>query len=212
MRQTERVFTTCSHGEMMQKLFRCLDPVDRIFSNNGDIANEHVSDHSAKKAAILVPIFLGISTWQILLTKRAEHLSNHAGQVSFPGGKHEPSDGNLVETALREALEEVGLEPSNVSIAGGLSPVRSPAGFFVQPIVGLVVVQNSLNSFTPDPSEVDTIFTLPLAHIINQDNFSLIQRKTDGKRNDYWVVKHDVHHIWGLSARVLWDFQKRLDN
>ena len=160
-------------------------------------------------AAVLVPLIWRDSDWQILLTKRAAHLSHHAGQISFPGGALDASDNGLVDTALREAHEEISLTPTSVKVMGSLLPVRSPAGFIVQPIVG-IIGGNIFDDLRPDPAEVDSIFTLPLAHIGEPDNFSLIPRQTDGRDNSYWVVSHPEHYIWGLSARVLNDLGQRL--
>jgi len=155
-------------------------------------------------AAILVPLIWRDSDWQILMTKRAAHLSHHAGQISFPGGALDASDKGLIDTALREAHEEISLAPPSVRVMGSLLPVRSPAGFIVQPIVG-IIGGDIFNELQPDPAEVDSIFTLPLAHIGQPDNFSLVPRQTNGRDNSYWVVSHPEHYIWGLSARVLND-------
>ena len=163
-----------------------------------------------RPAAILVPLLRSAGHWHVLMTKRAEHLSNHAGQISFPGGKVETDDDGPVSAALREAFEEVCLMPQSVSIAGGLDAVRSPAGFIVHPIVGIVAGDNGLDGLVADPAEVDLIFTLPLSHVINPSNFRLVPRETNGRRNDYWVVDHADHLIWGLSARVLNDLQRRI--
>jgi 8-oxo-dGTP pyrophosphatase MutT (NUDIX family) len=160
-------------------------------------------------AAILVPLIWRDSDWQILMTKRAAHLSHHAGQISFPGGALDASDKGLIDTALREAHEEVSLAPPSVRVMGSLLPVRSPAGFIVQPIVG-IIGGDIFNELQPDPAEVDSIFTLPLAHIGQPDNFSLVPRQTNGRDNSYWVVSHPEHYIWGLSARVLNDLRQRL--
>ena len=145
------------------------------------------------------------------MTKRAAHLAHHAGQVSFPGGKVEPFDVSPVEAALREALEEVQLSPNLVQVVGLLDEVFSPAGFVVQPVVGIVRGENAVDHLAPDPEEVDLMFTLPLTHLIDPDNFRLVNRKTNGKRNDYWVVEHDKHYIWGLSARVQNDLRRRFN-
>jgi len=160
-------------------------------------------------AAILVPLIWRDSDWQILMTKRAAHLSHHAGQISFPGGALDASDEGLIDTALREAHEEISLAPPSVRVMGSLLPVRSPAGFIVQPIVGMIG-GDIFNDLRPDPAEVDSIFTLPLAHIGQPDNFSLVPRQTEGRDNSYWVVSHPEHYIWGLSARVLNDLRQRL--
>ena len=111
---------------------------------------------------------------------------------------------------MREAREEVQLNPGLVQVVGLLERVRSPAGFLVQPVVGIIRGENALGSLVSDPAEVDLIFTLPLTHLVNSNNFRLVHRKTDGRRNDYWVVDHDKHFIWGLSARVLNDFRRRV--
>ena len=160
-------------------------------------------------AAILVPLIWRDSDWQILMTKRAAHLSHHAGQISFPGGALDASDKGLIDTALREAHEEISLAPPSVRVMGSLLSVRSPAGFIVQPIVG-IIGGDIFNELQPDPAEVDSIFTLPLAHIGQPDNFSLVPRQTNGRDNSYWVVSHPEHYIWGLSARVLNDLRQRL--
>ena len=160
-------------------------------------------------AAVLVPLIWYDSDWQILMTKRAAHLSHHAGQISFPGGVLDAGDKGLIDTALREAYEEISLTPTSVRVMGSLQPVRSPAGFVVQPFVG-IIGGDSFFELQPNPAEVDSIFTLPLAHIGQPDNFSLVPREADGRGNSYWVVSHFNYYIWGLSARILNDLGQRL--
>ena len=188
-----------------RQLLTCLDTApygrDRPQMKNGR--------DDDRLAAVLVPLIWRESDWQILMTKRAAHLSHHGGQISFPGGAFDASDTGLVDTALREAHEEISLTPPSVKVMGGLSPVRSPAGFIVQPIVG-IVGGDIFDDLRPDPAEVDSIFTLPLAHIGEPRNFSLVPRQTDGRDDSYWVVSHPKHYIWGLSAKVLNDLRQRL--
>ena len=191
--------------DLQQRLDACLNPLVDMVAMGLEAAP--VPD---RPAAILVPLLRSAGHWHVLMTKRAKHLTHHAGQISFPGGKVEPDDDGPVSAALREAFEEVRLMPQSVSIAGGLDAVRSPAGFIVQPIVGIVDGDDGLDGLVADPAEVDLIFTLPLSHVINPKNFYLVPRKTDGRRNDYWVVDHDEHMIWGLSARVLNDLHQRI--
>ena len=162
-----------------------------------------------RPAAVLVPLLKVQNEWHILMTKRAANLVHHAGQISFPGGKVEAEDSGPAATALREAFEEIHLAPDWVQILGGLDAVRSPAGFVVQPVVGIVSGENRLQSLVLDPSEVELIFTLPIAHAANPRNLRLVSRKTDGRQNDYWVIDHHEHFIWGLSARVLVDLCQR---
>lgn len=193
------------YDAIARQLLACLDATpdgrDRPQMKNGR--------DDDRLAAILVPLIWRDSDWQILMTKRAAHLSHHAGQISFPGGALDASDEGLIDTALREAHEEISLAPPSVRVMGSLLPVRSPAGFIVQPIVGMIG-GDIFNELRPDPAEVDSIFTLPLAHIGQPDNFSLVLRQTEGRDNSYWVVSHPEHYIWGLSARVLNDLRQRL--
>jgi 8-oxo-dGTP pyrophosphatase MutT (NUDIX family) len=202
---TVSVSDNTHYDAVPRQLLTCLDTApdgrDRPQMKNGR--------DDDRLAAVLVPLIWRDSDWQILLTKRAAHLSHHAGQISFPGGALDASDKGLVDTALREAHEEISLTPPSVKVMGSLLPVRSPAGFIVQPIVG-VIGGDIFDDLRPDPAEVDSIFTLPLAHIGEPDNFSLIPRQTDGRDNSYWVVSHPEHYIWGLSARVLNDLRQRL--
>lgn len=194
-----------THRDLQQRLDTCLNPLDDMLAIGLEAASA-----PDRPAAILVPLLRSAGHWHVLMTKRAENLAHHAGQISFPGGKVEPDDDGPVSTALREAFEEVRLMPHSVSIAGGLDAVRSPAGFIVQPIVGIVGGDDGLDGLFADPAEVDLIFTLPLLHVINPSNFRLVPRETNGRRNDYWVVEHNDHLIWGLSARVLNDLQRRI--
>ena len=200
--------TQLNHNELREQFVCCLDPLP----GSGDCEPNMLTVTKAlayRPAAILVPLLLVNYEWHILMTKRAAHLAHHAGQVSFPGGKMELHDASPVETALREAHEEVKLIPGSVQVAGLLDEVRSPARFLVRPVVGIVCGNNVFESLVADPAEVELMFTLPLTHLRNPDNFRLVQRETDGRRNDYWVVQHDQHYIWGLSARVLNDLHRR---
>ena len=202
-----------NHVELQRHLECCLDPLPGL----PDPRQVELTTASLKKvtsyrpAAILVPLLRVQFDWHILMTKRAAHLAHHAGQISFPGGKMESYDAGPVQAALREAFEEVQLTPALVQVVGLLERVHSPAGFLVQPVVGVVRGENVLDSLVSDPAEVDMIFTLPLKHLANSDNFRLVRRETDGRRNDYWVVEHDKHLIWGLSARVLNDLHQRVN-
>jgi 8-oxo-dGTP pyrophosphatase MutT (NUDIX family) len=202
-----------NHAELQKHLGCRLDPLPGLpYLNEAELKMPPFEKAvSYRPAAILVPLLRVQFDWHILMTKRAAHLAHHAGQVSFPGGKIEPYDASPVEAALREAFEEVRLAPDLVEVVGLLDEVHSPAGFLVQPVVGIVRGENALDALMSDPAEVDLMFTLPLLHLVNPDNFRLVPRKTEGRGNDYWVVEHDKHLIWGLSARVLNDLCGRVN-
>ena len=193
------------YDAIKRQLSICLDNAP-IGCDRPEIKNSLDDD---RLAAVLVPLIWCDSDWQILMTKRAAHLSHHAGQISFPGGVLDASDKGLIDTALREAYEEISLTPTSVRVMGSLQPVRSPAGFVVQPFVG-IIGGDSFFELQPNPAEVESIFTVPLAHIGQPDNFSFVPREANGRRNSYWVVSHSKYYIWGLSARILNDLRQRL--
>ncbi len=202
---TVPVFDETQYDTIKRQLSICLGKAQKGF-DRPEIKN---SLDDERLAAVLVPLIWCDSDWQILMTKRATHLSHHAGQISFPGGELDASDKGLMDTALREAYEEISLTPTSVRVMGSLQPVRSPVGFVVQPFVG-IIGGDSFFELQPNPAEVDIIFTLSLAHIGQPDNFSLVQREADGLRNSYWVVSHYNYYIWGLSERILNDLRQRL--
>ena len=189
------------YDAIVPQLLACLDkaPVGR---ERPQMENGHKDD---RLAAVLVPLIWRDAGWQILMTKRAAHLSHHAGQISFPGGALDACDNGLIETALREAHEEISLKPPSVRVMGSLLPVRSPAGYIVQPIVG-IVGGDIFNELKPDQLKLTS---LPYCQAHSQlDNF--LRCQTNGRDDSYWVVSHTKHYIWGLSARVLNDLKTSL--
>ncbi len=136
----------------------------------------------------------------LLLTRRADHLAQHGGQVAFPGGKVEPDDTDLWTTALREAHEEIALPPTHVARLGRLSDVISRHGICVTPFVGLVPPGLPL---VPDHNELDTIFEVPLTWFL-EDRRSHTDVIRHAERT-YYVPSYAYanHVIWGLSAMML---------
>jgi len=159
-----------------------------------------------RSAAVLVPL-INHPKATILLTKRSSSLPDHAGQVAFPGGQMEPGDVYPEDTALREAQEEVGLDPSKIELIGRLSPRQTGTGFHVIPVVG--ILQPPLN-LKADPAEVDVMFEVPLSELAREANFSLENVCNNGNKRSYWVLKHDSFFIWGLTARILKEFSSLL--
>ena len=145
--------------------------------------------------------------WHVIMTERASHLAHHAGQISFPGGKVDDNDADLHMTALREAAEEIDLAAKDVTIIGGLDPVRSPVGFVVQPVVAFV---ETGVSFSAEPNEVATILHLPLAHVLDPMKHRRDSYLRNGETRDFWVIDHPRHYLWGLSATILVDLAARL--
>jgi 8-oxo-dGTP pyrophosphatase MutT (NUDIX family) len=157
-------------------------------------------------AAVLVPIAWHEDTPGILLTLRSARLSSHAGQVAFPGGRIEPGE-TAEAAALREAAEEVGLDPRLPRIRGTLPDHMTGTGYRVTPVVAFLDPPFNL---TPDPSEVQAIFELPLSVLL--DPAAPVRRSTEwrGRMRDYWVWPHEEHLIWGATATILMNLARVL--
>jgi 8-oxo-dGTP pyrophosphatase MutT (NUDIX family) len=156
------------------------------------------------EAAVLLPV-VDRPEPTLLFTRRDNHLSTHQGQVAFPGGKREPEDVDLLATALRESHEEINLAPDEVELLGQLSDVISLHGLRVTPYVGLIAPDLPL---TPDLTELDTIFEVPLTHFLDDQRTHTDVIRVDGR--DYYVPSYrfpdthgEDHIIWGLSAMML---------
>lgn len=150
-------------------------------------------------AAVLVPIVLHPAP-SVLLTLRTAHLARHGGQVSFPGGRIEPSDPSPEAAALREAAEEVGLDPASVQVVGRLPTHVTGTGFRVTPVVGLLAPPVAPR---PDPQEVAEVFELPLAALLGPPGPREEEAVFRGRLRRYWVVPHERHLIWGATAAML---------
>lgn len=157
-------------------------------------------------AAVLVPILHGPAPG-ILLTKRASHLKAHAGQVAFPGGRVEPGDRSPEAAALREAEEEVGLDPGRVELIGRLPDYVTGTGFRVSPVLGLLPSGLEL---LPSPGEVEAIFTLPLHVLLDPAAPERRREMIRGRMREYWVWPHPEHRIWGATAAILVHLAHRL--
>ena len=165
------------------------------------------SELPLKPAAVLVPLVDRPEGLTVLLTKRSPKLTHHAGQVAFPGGRCDEEDENAIDTALREAQEEIGLLPEKVDIVGALEDYETVTGYTVSPVVGFVDPDFEL---VPDPSEVDEVFEVPLEFILDENNQTLESRDWQGKKRHYYVFPHPEHYIWGATAAMLVRFSRLL--
>jgi 8-oxo-dGTP pyrophosphatase MutT (NUDIX family) len=151
-------------------------------------------------AAVLVPIVLRETGLTMLLTQRTAHLRDHGGQISFPGGRCEPSDISAEATALREAEEEVGLDPGQVEIIGRLPQYLTGTGFTITPVVGLVTPPINLKL---DDFEVAEAFEPPLAFLLDRQNHQRQQREFNGMQHEFWAMPWNNYYIWGATAGML---------
>ncbi len=145
---------------------------------------------------------------RVILTKRASALRHHPGQVAFPGGKVDPGDDGPVGAALREAHEEIGLPGNAVEVLGTLPAHRTVTGFEVTPVVALVVRPFAP---VPEPGEVDEVFTVPLAHLIDPAAYGIEGRIWRGQRRRYYAVPWGPYYIWGATARILRGLADRME-
>ena len=160
-------------------------------------------------AAVLIPLVTHDHGLAAILTERAAHLYDHAGQVSFPGGRHEPHDDGPVATALREAHEEIGLVPEAVQVIGCLDAQDTSTGFSVVPVVGLV---DPVYSLTLDSFEVEAAFEVPLAFLFEGSNKRREEMIWRGRQRVYDIYNDfQGHKIWGVTARIIGSLQEALE-
>jgi 8-oxo-dGTP pyrophosphatase MutT (NUDIX family) len=181
---------------------RLADPAALALARDGTFVERDifvVRPDGPVAAAVLIPIVWHEEGPGILLTLRSDRLSSHAGQVAFPGGRIEPGE-TAEAAALREAAEEVGLDPRLPQIVGALPEHLTGTGYRVTPVVAFLDPPLSLS---PEPAEVQAIFELPLATVLDPAAPVLKSREVRGRMRDYWVWPHERHLIWGATAAML---------
>jgi 8-oxo-dGTP pyrophosphatase MutT (NUDIX family) len=151
-------------------------------------------------AAVLVPLIDHRYGMSVLLTQRTAHLTAHAGQISFPGGRVEDADPDDVAAALRETEEEVGLPRDRVSVIGRLDTYITGTGFEIAPIVGIVDPPVPISI---DPFEVAEAFEVPLSFILDRRNHQRIEREVGAHNRAYFVLPYEGRNIWGATAGIL---------
>lgn len=159
------------------------------------------------EAAVLVPLVDRAGELQLLFTQRTAHLDDHAGQISFPGGRVEAGDASREETALRETAEEIGLARQSVAVLGRLPDYEIPSGFRITPIVGWVEPPFALN---PDPFEVAAVFEAPLEHFLDASRYQRRQYRFRGRHRHYLAIPFEGRYIWGATAGMLYNLCRML--
>ncbi|MDP2640280.1 MAG: CoA pyrophosphatase [Betaproteobacteria bacterium] len=153
-----------------------------------------------RPAAVLVPLVSRGAGLTILLTQRTDHLYDHAGQISFPGGRCEAGDASPVATALRETFEEIGLPQSHVEVLGSLPEYTTVTGYRVTPVVGLV---GSPPTLSLDAFEVAEAFEVPLAFFLDPGNHQRNTLQYQGRTRHYYAMPYEQRYIWGATAGML---------
>ncbi|SON48821.1 CoA pyrophosphatase [Vibrio tapetis] len=172
----------------------------RLLSTNAD---------SFRPAAVLIGLVERPHGLQVILTKRAMHLRHHPGQISFPGGKVEEEDASVVHTALREAKEEIGLDPKYVTEIGQLPTLDTFSRFQVTPIIAFVSPSYETQI---DENEVQSVFEAPATYLFNRSNLHALQFKVKNGLHNVFAVPYKQHLIWGVTAQIIHSMQTQFSN
>jgi 8-oxo-dGTP pyrophosphatase MutT (NUDIX family) len=178
--------------------------------------DERMHDHAAqgrvvRPAAVLILLFDAPSGLEVVLTQRTAHLSDHAGQISFPGGRKDDADADLIATALREANEEIGIDPAQVEIIGTLPRYVTITAYEITPVLAISAPQ----VFAPEPNEVAEVFTVPLMHFLAEQNWRRDSLMRAGAKREYWAAPYadqsGERYIWGATAGMLRVFAQHIN-
>jgi len=199
-----------AHARLSREL-----PADALDPANAPPHGDHVLNSPppearlvarARPAAVLAPIVARPGEPTVLLTQRASHLRSHSGQIAFPGGKIDEGETPLA-AALREAREEIGLEPRHVEPLGWLDPYLTGTGFRIMPLVGIVDPSFAL---TINQHEVEDVFETPLGFLMTGANHQRHQREWQGRLRHFYAIPYRQRYIWGATAGIIRNLFERL--
>ncbi|MEX2643949.1 MAG: CoA pyrophosphatase [Acetobacterales bacterium] len=168
--------------------------------NGKDLAGYRLDPASLVDSAVLVPLIDRPEGLSVLLTERAAHLGAHAGQISFPGGRIEPTDPSPAAAALRETEEEVGVPPDSVELLARLDSYVTGTGYRITPVIGLICPPLRLR---PDAREVAAVFEVPLTFVLEARNHRRVSHTREGVRRRYYSIGWGDRTIWGATAAIL---------
>jgi 8-oxo-dGTP pyrophosphatase MutT (NUDIX family) len=179
---------------------------EQDFNGEDELNPGRILSSRLDAAAVLIPILAG-SPLRVLLTERTEHLSAHAGQIAFPGGRIDPSDVSPMDAALREAREEVALDPVFAEPLGYLSPYRTGTGFVITPAVALIRPGFTVAA---NPAEVADVFEVPFAFLMSEANHRIESRMWQGTERRFYAMPYGERYIWGATAGIIRSLYLRL--
>jgi 8-oxo-dGTP pyrophosphatase MutT (NUDIX family) len=198
--------TLPTRAEMVSRLATS-PPIEELLIGDDLERQYEISKGGGKPAAVLLLVVNHGGDPTVVFTQRTAHLADHAGQISFPGGRVEEGDGTPEHTALREAEEEVGIAPNRVEILGRLPDYHTGTGYRVTPIVGWA---EPPLTYRPDPHEVADVFEVPLAFLLDSGNHRYESAFFKGRMRNYWAMPYGERFIWGATAGMLVTFHRIL--
>tara|TARA_A100000164_G_scaffold331600_1_gene320897 strand:+ start:387 stop:1022 length:636 start_codon:yes stop_codon:yes gene_type:complete len=189
------------------------EEIKRVFlsepSSDFDLSSrcvQRLKGQHKKKAIVFMLLRQKERDVSVIFTKRADNLSIHPGQISFPGGSLEPNDKSMLKAGLREVEEEIGLKESQIETVGMLRPHETVSKYLIHPFIGIM---ESTAEFKINPSEVAEIFEVPLAFLLNRKNMRE-HRISNGKGyRGYFAIPYGPHYIWGATASIIRNFTER---
>lgn len=184
-------------SDIASSLSRVGAPTSDFDLNPGTVLPE---GRKLRPAGVLVPLLMCSGGARVLLTQRSSALKQHPGQIAFPGGKQDAGDADVTAAALREADEEIGLDPANVEILGHLPTHETVTGYTVTPVVGRIIAPFSPR---PEVGEVAEVFDVPLDHVLMRSRYRIEARYWRGTMRRYYTVPFGPYYIWGATARML---------
>lgn len=173
---------------------------------NPDLRAAFVHDR-LRDAAVLIPVVDHGDASTVILTKRAEKLKSHSGQIAFPGGRIDPGDGSVEAAALRETSEEIGLTADYIDIIGRLPDYVTGSGYRIAPVLSIVRPGFQL---TVNPDEVDDIFEVPLGFLMDPANHGRASRTWEDRERFFYAMPYEERYIWGVTAGIIRALYERL--
>ncbi|ODT05506.1 MAG: coenzyme A pyrophosphatase [Mesorhizobium sp. SCN 65-20] len=173
---------------------------------NPDLRKTFVHDR-LRDAAVLIPVVDHGDASTVILTKRAEKLKNHSGQIAFPGGRIDPTDATAEAAAVRETIEEIGLTPSYIDVIGRLPDYVTGSGYRIAPVLGIVRPGFHL---TLNPGEVDDAFEVPLGFLMDPLNHNRASRIFQDRERFFYAMPYEERYIWGVTAGIIRALYERL--
>jgi len=186
------------------------DPTDVVMPAGTEHWPQFVRERilqSLRPAGVLIPVLERPGQLSVLLTQRSAELKHHAGQVSFPGGRMEDTDADVVQAALRETHEEVGIPPDAITVIGYLDPMPTVTGYAVTPVVGMVSGDAPLRL---DHTEVEYAFEVPLMFLLDERNERASEREYQGRTIPTIEFHYESERIWGATAHMVIELRKIL--